>query len=179
MLWEIEIQPTGHDAERDRVCEEYLLLTHHEGGDGPFVRSARGYLVEGDLAPQQTERLMAELLIDPLVESGRALSLHSATQDANGRFATVLLKPGVMDPAALSVEEAARGLGLPVESVGTFRRYYFNSSLVIHHPSLKKVLANDAIEHVIDGPLSIDNLALGTPYTFRVVSVLVWYLVTG
>jgi len=40
------------------------------------------------------------------------------------RLATVLLRPGVMDPAAMSVADAARDLGIPVESVRTFRRYY-------------------------------------------------------
>ena len=38
MLWEIEIRPRGHDAERQRVCEEYRLLTHARDGAAPTVR---------------------------------------------------------------------------------------------------------------------------------------------
>src|SRR5207302_5653956 len=45
MLWEIEIQPRGHDAARDRVCEEYDLPTHSRSGPGLVTRSARGYPV--------------------------------------------------------------------------------------------------------------------------------------
>lgn len=34
MLWELEIRPTGKDGERERVCDEFDLLTHGErGGD--------------------------------------------------------------------------------------------------------------------------------------------------
>ncbi len=32
MLWEIEIAPSGHDAERDRVVEDYNLLNHSQIG---------------------------------------------------------------------------------------------------------------------------------------------------
>src|SRR5437763_858576 len=46
MLWEIEIQPRGHDAERDRVAEEYDLLTHGRDGRALVGRAARGYLVK-------------------------------------------------------------------------------------------------------------------------------------
>src|SRR5262245_33787842 len=118
MLWEIEIQPRGHDAERDRVREEFDLLTHARSGDGPVARSARGYLVEGNLDRPQAERLLHELLLDPLAETGRLGGLNEGAD--GGRLATVLLKPGVMDPAAMSVVDAARDLGIPVESVRTF-----------------------------------------------------------
>src|SRR5437763_793446 len=76
MLWEIEIKPKGHDPERDRVCEEYTLLTHARPG-GHLLRNA------------------------------------------------------------------------------------------LFH----KVLANDAIEQVIDGPLTLDHLALGAPYRFELIRV--------
>ena len=33
MLWEIEIRPRGHDAERGRVVEEFDLLTHTRDGE--------------------------------------------------------------------------------------------------------------------------------------------------
>ena len=36
----------------------------------------------------------------------------------------MLLKPGVMDPVAQSVLEAARDLGIRLDSVRTFRRYF-------------------------------------------------------
>src|SRR5262245_33190053 len=122
MLWEIEIRPRDHDAERQRVAEELSLLTHGRADTAAVSGSAHGYLLEGDLAPDQVERLLAELLLDPLVETGRLGRLNEVATD--GCLATVLLKPGVMDPAAMSVVEAARDLDLVVDSVRTFRRYY-------------------------------------------------------
>ena len=178
MLWEIEIRPRGADPERDRVGEEYDLLTHTTRGRTLVTRATRGYLVEGGLSGPQADALMRELLADPLAESGR-LGLLNAVTPENGsptpdtRLATVLLKPGVMDPAALSVVEAACGLGLPVSSVRTFRRYYGPGPLPQESKDVlfRKVLANEAVEQVVEGALSLEHLGLGTPYTFRLVTV--------
>src|SRR5262249_38100240 len=148
------------------------------GGAGLVSGSARGYLLEGDLGPDQVERLMAELLVDPLVETGRAQELGAA-QDGPASV-TVLLRPGVMDPAALSVTDAARDLGLPVRSVRTFRRYFGPLAAAGQAPPelrtarevmFRKVLANEAIEQVVPGPVSAAHLHLGTPYNFRLVTV--------
>jgi phosphoribosylformylglycinamidine synthase len=171
MLWEVEIQPKGHDAERDRVAEEYDLLTHSHGGQGLVGRTARGYLLEGELTREQVERLTAELLVDPLAESGRIGALGELA-DGKGA-ATVLLKPGVMDPVALSVVDAARDLGLAVASVRTFRRYVFPQSPLpaAREVLFRKVLANEAIEQVVEGPLALEHLTFGKPYAFRRVTV--------
>ena len=56
MLWEVEIRPLGRDAERERVCDEFDLLTHSTRG-GDLVRaSARGFLLEGNLDRDAAER---------------------------------------------------------------------------------------------------------------------------
>jgi len=170
MLWEIEIRPKGRDLERERVAEEYDLLNHSAAGSQIIASSARGYLLEGDLALPQAERLAAELLVDPLAETGRVGALNGIA--SGPRLATVLLKPGVMDPAALSVVEAARDLGIPLQAVRTFRRYFGPQPLPPGYRDLLwKVLANDAIEQAIDGPLSVEHLTLGSKYTFRLVTV--------
>jgi phosphoribosylformylglycinamidine synthase len=74
------------------------------------------------------ESLLEELLVDPLVETG---GIHAVAGHANGNsnFVTVLPKPGVMDPVAGSVEQAARDLGLNLSAVRTFRRYFGTSRL--------------------------------------------------
>src|SRR5262245_34139248 len=105
MLWEIEIRPRGADPERARVAEEYDLLTHSRDGARLVAASSRGYLLEGEPSRERVDRLANELLIDSVVEEGRVAPLGGS---ADGVLATVLLKPGVMDPAALSVVEAAR-----------------------------------------------------------------------
>jgi phosphoribosylformylglycinamidine synthase subunit PurSL len=170
MLWEIEIQPKGHDPERARVAEEYDLLTHSRAGAGLLTAAARGYLLEGELTREQIDTLARELLVDALAETGRVGELNQAA--APDRLATVLLKPGVMDPAALSVVDAARDLGIEVGSVRSFRRYYGpppapEAKAVL----LRKVLANEAIEQVVTGPLALEHLTVGSPYRFRLVTV--------
>jgi phosphoribosylformylglycinamidine synthase len=172
MLWEIEIQAKGQDPERARVCDEYDLLTHTRQGQELLARSARGYLLEGDLKHEQAERMMKELLVDPLTETGRLTEVsrqESGVRGQESEVKTVLLKPGVMDPAALSVVGAARDLNIPVESVRTFRRYYLNSVSGTDRSALRKVLANDAIEHLVHGPVSDEHLTLGRPYEFRLL----------
>src|SRR5262249_24588174 len=144
MLWEIEIRPRGHDGERDRVAEEYDLLTHTSAGRTLLTATARGYLLEGDLTREQAERLMRELLLDALVQTGRLGTLNEHV--AADLLATVLYKPGVMDPAAMSVVDAAPDVGIPVESVRTFRRY-FGPALEpdVREVLFRKVLANEAV----------------------------------
>jgi phosphoribosylformylglycinamidine synthase II len=170
MLWEIEIQPSGHDAERSRVAEEFDLLSHSRGGAERISGTARGYLIEGEVSRPQAKRLADELLVDPLVETGRLGTLNEHFR--SDHLATVLLKPGVMDPTALSVVEAARDLGIRVEVVRTFRRY-FGSPLPDGTATVlfRKVLANEAIEQVVTGPLTLDHLSIGSSYQFQLVTV--------
>ena len=42
MLWEVEIRPLGTDRERNRVAEEYNLLTHAKNGAALVSATARG-----------------------------------------------------------------------------------------------------------------------------------------
>ena len=117
MLWELEIRPLGKDGERERVCDEFDLLTHAERGGDLVTASSRGFLLEGELANEHRARLAAEVLVDPLVESGEFATVGSRTAHAF----TVLLKPGVMDPVAQTVLDALKLLGIPATAVRTFR----------------------------------------------------------
>src|SRR5262245_6606477 len=163
MLWEIELRPTGRDSERERVCDEFDLLTHSQRGADLVSASARGFLLEGPLSRDEVMRLCNELLVDPLVESCTVRELGA---ERDGHSCTVLLKPGVMDPVSQSVRKAARDIGVSVEEVRTFRRYFgkSDSSTADQELLFRKVLANEAIEQVVVGPLHADHLALGRPY---------------
>jgi phosphoribosylformylglycinamidine synthase len=177
MLWEIEIRPRGPDRERERIGQEYDLLTHSKDGTNHLTATARGYLLEGILIRPEIEQLLANLLVDPLAESGTISELTSAGQapvQGTGRLkmsVTVLLKPGVMDPVALSVVDAANDLGISVDSVRTFRRYYLSENGSGIDTALRKVLANDAIEQIVIGTLSLDHLSLGRSYEFRLRTI--------
>src|SRR5262245_41295077 len=170
MLWEVEIRPLGRDAERERVCDEFDLLTHSTRGADLLKSSARGFLLEGNLDRAAAERLAAELLVDSVVECSTLSEVGKAN---GGQTITVLLKPGVMDPVAERVLVAPRDLGLPLQAVRTFRRYVGTPDLKGGDRDLlfRKVLANDAIEQIVAGPLHAEHLALGKPYTFKKVTV--------
>jgi phosphoribosylformylglycinamidine synthase len=169
MLWEVEIKPLGRDGERERVCDEFDLLTHASRGGDLVSGSARGYLLEGNLGDAHLERLVNEVLVDPLVEAGAAAPAASRS----GHSYTVLLKPGVMDPVAQTVLDAAKLLGLPVTGVRTFRRYFGppEISSLDRDVLFRKVLANDAIEQVVVGPVRASHVGVGSPYTFKLVTV--------
>jgi phosphoribosylformylglycinamidine synthase len=169
MLWDVEIRPLGRDSERERVCDEFDLLTHAERGGDYISGSARGYLIEGPLGDADLERLTTEVLADPLVETAVATPAPAKS----GHYYTVLLKPGVMDPVALTILEAARLLKLPVVAVRTFRRYFGPPEIPAHDRDVlfRKVLANDAIEQVVTGPVQADHLTIGSPYVFKAVTV--------
>src|SRR3954451_16076833 len=159
MLWEVEIRPLGKDAERERVCDEFDLLTNSTRGGDLVKASARGFLLEGKLDQDAARRLADELLVDSVVESARLAEVGRANGDHS---VTVLLKPGVMDPVAESVLVASNDLGLPLEGVRTFRRYFGTRALTGTDRELlfRKVLANDAIEQIVTGPLKAEHLAL-------------------
>src|SRR5207302_25919 len=107
MLWEVEIVPIGPDAERLRVAEEYDLLTHagHGGalpaGAEVVQKTSRGFLLQGELSRTHVEQLMTELLVDPVAEHGEIHGTNERGEIECGGPATVLLKPGVMDPVAM------------------------------------------------------------------------------
>jgi phosphoribosylformylglycinamidine synthase len=169
MLWELEIRPLGRDGERERVCDEFDLLTHAQRGGDLVAASAHGYLLEGDLGDAQRARLAGEVLVDPLVEAGEFAPVGARP----GHYYTVLLKPGVMDPVAQTVLDAVKMLGIPAAAVRTFRRYYGPPEVSSPDRDVlfRKVLANDAIEQIVVGPLRADHLGIGAPYQFKLVTV--------
>ncbi|HEV3237254.1 MAG TPA: phosphoribosylformylglycinamidine synthase subunit PurL, partial [Gemmataceae bacterium] len=88
-------------------------------------------------------------------------------------YATVMPKPGVMDPASLSVDQVARNLGLGLSTVRTFRRYFGAPRMAADAKEIlyRKVLANDAIEEIHEGPLSPELFHDGAAKPFRKIIV--------
>ncbi len=84
----------------------------------------------------------------------------------------VLPKPGVMDPVAQSVMSAIEDFGLKAEVVRTLKKFWICGLAPDRIATLSaKVLANDAIEQVIVGPLGFRHLELGSPYVFHLTTV--------
>jgi phosphoribosylformylglycinamidine synthase subunit PurSL len=170
MLWEVEIRPLGRDGDRERVCDEFDLLTHGERGGDLIRHAARGFLLEGASDLEAARTLTRELLVDSVVETA---TLCEIGQSNGAQTYTVLLKPGVMDPVAESVLEAASDLGVPLQAVRTFRRYFGSPEIDAADRDIlfRKVLANDAIEQIVVGSLRAEHLALGKPYRFQLTTL--------
>ncbi len=80
----------------------------------------------------------------------------------------MLPKPGVMDPVAQSVLAAIADFGIRAEAVRTLKKYWIGGLPDERLEAFaSKVLANDAIEQVVVGPLGFERLEVGSPYEFR------------
>src|SRR6516225_6311734 len=113
MLWEVELlTDEAHDVESPRIAAKYALLGGPPPPDDRLVGlSSRGYLLEGALSLDDAGRLADELLRDALVEDWVCNPVPAPADARPGAVEwTVLLKPGVMDPVAETVRDAARDL---------------------------------------------------------------------
>ncbi len=180
MLWEVDIHPSPGQPDLP-ACGVVADAIDLRLAAEPRVRSARGFLLQGSLDDQQVTRLTRALLADFVVETPLSAPVGDpllAAAPADGEAAAdwhllhVLPKPGVTDPVAESVLATAADLAIPVEAVRTLKKYWIAGVPEERLPALAaKVLANDAIEEVVAGPLAFDRLEFGTPYRFQRVSV--------
>jgi phosphoribosylformylglycinamidine synthase II len=175
MLWEIDIYPAPGlpDLAGQRVAAEAADLGL---GRDLSVAAASGYLVEAHIDRGQVERIARELLADGVVERTVIAEVGDAALAAapNGQshVVHVLPKPGVMDPVALSVQNALADFGIRAEAVRTFKKYWVAGLAPAQLDRLaSKLLANDAIEQAIRGPLTFKRLEVGSPYRFQLVHV--------
>ncbi len=177
MLWEIDIHPLpgmpDRDAERVAVVAKELGIAR-----SLTIHSARGFLLESDvLSANEAERLASELFTDGTVERSVVARVGDPTLVAspNGNSASllqVLLKPGVMDPVAQSAEAAVRDFGYSLTALRTLRKYWVDGATDQQLAAIStRILANDAIEQTIAGPLSFDRLQVGSDYQFQLQTV--------
>ncbi len=172
MLWEIEISPA--EGQTDREAARVLTECRAFGLKSvTSVRSARSFVIEGDLSEADAQRAASQLLTDPVVETFRLLRPAHKNQPADDSQRNVLLKPGVTDNVASSAAAALRELGLNVQNVATCRKYWFNPDARPDEvdQATARVLANDAIEHVTCGPLQMHSIAVGSEYHFQLKTI--------
>ncbi|MCH7726379.1 MAG: phosphoribosylformylglycinamidine synthase subunit PurL [Planctomycetes bacterium] len=189
-LWEVDIHPaTGRpNAAAASVAADAaeLGIAKNLG-----VTAARGFLIQGRLSREQLGLLARELLADAVEERTVVAQINDQRlqrpydSDTEGELIHVLPKPGVMDPVAESAVAAiadclaANGLRQddpqPQEngvSVRTLRKFWISGASAEQLDLLcKKVLANDAIEQVIRGPLTMERLEWGSTYDFQLLTV--------
>ena len=174
MLWQVDIYPAhGH---LDRSAVEVINDATDLGFEQLEVVTSRGYLLEGDLNADQIRTITDQLLVDPVVERtvvapvGDAELNKPPQKDLHPLH--VLLKPGVMDPVAQSALSAITDLQINVKAIRTLKKYWLpdlENDLLTRLAG--KILANDAIEQIVSGPLDFEQLHLGTPYEFELQTV--------
>ncbi|MEQ8848534.1 phosphoribosylformylglycinamidine synthase subunit PurL [Botrimarina sp.] len=179
MLWEVDILPADDrpDLPAERLTEEAA----HAGYEAVRAATARGYLIEGDsLDAAAADAIARRLLADPVVETPRVgrvdeadlLAPPARLGGADARLLAVLPKVGVMDPTAQSAERAIADLGYPGVRTRTLRKYWLAG---VDQPRLeefgRRLLANDAIEQLVVGPIGIDRLPSGERYAFELKRV--------
>jgi len=174
-LWQIDIYPADDqiDREAERTTEEISELGL---GDEVSVAFARSFLVQGDFAIAEANRLAETLLCDAVTERAVvAIAGQDTLNEPPGSQTTlvnVLPKPGVMDPVAASTIGAAQDAGFDVKAVRTLRKYWLGDVEVkTLDPICRRALSNDAIEQVVIGPLEMDQLDIGAPYEFELVTI--------
>lgn len=172
MLWEVEILPSqdSRDHEGQRVLSDARSLGIQSLAE---VRSARSFLIQGELTEDEAGRAAEVLLCDRVVEQYRVIALPDGTQGGEAECLNVLLHPGVTDSVAENASRALSELDLNVTAVATCRKYWLTGELTDaeHHRVSSRVLANDAIEYIVAGPLQLEDLSLGSEYDYRLGTV--------
>ncbi len=174
-LWEIDIYPA--DGQPDREAQRIAQEIHELGlAETLSLNFARGYLVQGPLNHAAATALAHRLLADPVTERTVVAlvgqeSLAEPPGDA-GQLVHVLPKPGVMDPVAQSTADAARDAGLAVEEVRTLKKFWLpDLGETTLQQICRRALSNDSVEQVIVGPLEMEQLDVGSAYTFEPLTV--------
>jgi phosphoribosylformylglycinamidine synthase subunit PurSL len=174
-LWEVDIFPAA--GLPDAVARSLTLEAAELGlGHDLAFSSARGFLLQGNLSERDVERIAAELLADLVVESPQIARVGTpslaAPRNGLSQLIHVLPKPGVTDVVAASTQRAIADFGFQADLVVSLRKYWVSP---LDSARLKlltyKLLANDSIEQVIAGPLSMKELHLGAPYHFQLQQV--------
>ena len=179
MLWEVEIHPIA--GEVDREGQRVLAEAKAQGAASiRVIRAARSFLVEGTLDEATVKSRVVRLLADGVVESCRVRQLPADSGSAahpsdthSLNLLNVLFKAGVTDNVAETASNALKSQGLAVTRVATCRKYWINADATVTDLQRlsRRVLANDAIEQLLHGPLGLSTIAVGSEYKFKLTTV--------
>jgi phosphoribosylformylglycinamidine synthase len=164
--WRVEVfrRPEMGDPEGERA-----LAGAAELGVAALrsARLGRGYLLSPELDADSVQRLVSELLVDPVLESARVVPPRTAPDPAPDGVHRVLAmrRPGVMDPVAVTLERSiARSalVQLPADAEDgvralTYRAWELEgvSTGAELERLARRLFANDVIDEVL-----IDDEAL-------------------
>lgn len=173
MLWEIDIHPAN--GQHDLVASSILSDAPDLGLAEEFeIKSARGYLIEGDFSQEQIEEVASRLFSDVIVEKTIVGTVGDECFAAHGdtELLHVLPKPGVTDAVAESAAQAMQDLGMPPQGIRTFQKYWISNLDSAQIRFLcEKLLANESIEEVRTGALDLTELGHGQVYDFQLQTI--------
>ena len=138
------------------------------GYDLEAAHTAKVYLLEGELTEDQRQAIASALLVNPVTEK-----LRNGQPDAE-RAVTLEVHPlpGVMDPAAQSVEEAIQELlGVSVQASTGVRYDLVGLEADSARSLASRLLFNPVVQALHQGAFHPDSLPHGTPYEFSASSV--------
>jgi phosphoribosylformylglycinamidine synthase len=181
-FWEVEVRVLAGHVD-PRAAGYRAQIAHVLGGAAaPEVVVSDLYFFAGDGATAEVvEDIARRLLADPVTQEFRVVSPsvvspagRAAHPGARGPAATVLARPGVMDPVEGSLLKALADLGLEGLRVRTGRRYALSAPLSGPERALigERVLSNPVIEDVHWEEDELPSPFLrGEPYRFELVEV--------
>jgi phosphoribosylformylglycinamidine synthase II len=185
MLWQVDVRPK--DPAADHAARALVAGAADLGIEGcTTVRTAIGWLVEGDLTAADIRRLATQVLTDPVTEVFLAVPVGAAADaevivaeplndEACADLPTVvhvLPRAGVTDPAA-ETARAACGLVGPLPTAVRSMRSFWLPKLpegAVHRLAWG-LLASEAIHDVVVGPLTMETLGGGRTWSFQEHSV--------
>lgn len=133
------------------------------------VRTASVYLIEAELTGADIQRIAGDLLADPVTETVTV----GAVTTPDARTIEVLPQPGVMDPAAQTVQAAVAGITSAKEAfVVTGRRYDFEGITAEQADTIaKRLLANQVVHDIHTEPFHPNEFPHGHAREQRVEEV--------
>ncbi len=137
------------------------------------VRAIRGYLLGAELTRDAVEGFAREVLADPVTDRCQVHPPGAAVA-APGRV-SVVPRPGVTDPVAVSLRKALRDAGLPAAATGTYRGYQVpgEPAAAALAAAAAQALANEVIHEIVVGRLPESLPGPGAPADLRVAHVAV------
>lgn len=172
MLWEIEVRPAEGQIDREglRLLSEAKSLGCETVKD---VAKRTVFLLEGDFDEAAVVSIASDLLADPVTEVAKLTKLPSQTATPDKKTVNVMFRPGMTDNVAETIRKELLDRSWKIQTVATVHRYLINGDATETELSrfTQKVLANEKIERVVNGPLNISTIAVGKPYKFELKEV--------
>ena len=160
---EIHPLPSAGDPRGDKLVAQSSAL----GFPLDRAHTAHVYLIEGDLTNEQLDDICTKLLANPVVER-----VHVGASEPIGALAEVHPLPGVMDPPAMSVQNAIKALVGVETLVSTGMRYdLVGVSDAKAQTIVQRLYANPVVAGVHAVPYFPDELPKGHTHAFKLTHV--------